>query len=128
MNTLPRTLTVLAALALHQTARALRHIAVVTKPTDVYVPEDAPVTFVTSPWFYRPNHLVIEDQEKPVHAFPDHVITLLGVTVVTTTDNSGHGSDDSRVYVLLNARNDPWALFGRDEEGYFLDEDLREVV
>ena len=32
------------------------------------------------------------------------------------------------VYVLLNTQNDPWALYGRDEDGYFLDGDLREVV
>jgi len=125
VNTLARTL---AALALHQTARLLERLAQGIKPAGIYVPEDAPVTLVTSPWFYRPNVLVIEDQEDPVFAYPYHVVTLLGVTVATTLDNSGHGSDDSRVYVLLNSQRDPWALYGRDEEGYLLDEDLREVV
>lgn len=128
MNTLARTLRALAALTLHQTGRTLRLIAQATRPEGMYVPEDAPVTLVTSPWFYRPNHLVIEDQEDPIHAFPNHVYSLLGVTVVTTTDNSGHASDHSMVYVLLNTQCDPWALFGRDEDGYFLDGDLREVV
>ena len=123
------TLRALAAVALHQTARTLHDVVRALRPTGVCIPADADVTVSTSPWFYTKSHnLVIEDQEEPVHAFPNHVVTLLGVTVVTTTDNSGHGSDDSRVYVLLNSRNDPWALFGRDEEGYFLDQDLREVV
>ncbi len=131
MKCLARTLKIITALALHQTARTLRDIAVdVFKPTDVYLPEGAPLTLITSSWYYRPNHLVIEDQEYPIHAFPNHVVALphLGLTAVTTTDNGNDGSDDTMVYVLLNACNDPWALYGRDEEGYFLDGDLREVV
>lgn len=123
------TLRALAAVALHQTARTLHDVVRALRPTGVCIPADADVTVSTSPWFYTKSHnLVIEDQDEPVVVYPSQIATLLGVTVATTLDNGNDASDHSMVYVLLNTQNDPWALYGRDEDGYFLDGDLREVV
>ena len=123
------TLTTLTTLALHQTARVFQHVAELIKPEGVCIPNDAPVTFTASPWFYSENNaLVIEDKDNPVHAFPNHVTTLMGVTVATTLDNSNVGGDYPMVYVLLNDMRDPLVLLGRDEEGDILEEDMREVV
>jgi len=125
------TLKALAAVVLHQTARTLHNVVRAIRPAGVCIPQDAKVTFTTSPWFYTKSHnLVIEDQDEPVFVYPSQVCHLPGgFTVATTLDNGNDGSDHAMVYVLLNTRGpDPWALYGRDEDGYFLDGDLREVV
>jgi hypothetical protein len=129
-TTLARTLTTLGALALHHVARTLMRVAKGIKPTDVYIPEDAPVSFTTSPWdTTQHNTLVIEDRVTPISVYETNVHTLpLGVTVAITFDNTNNGSEESHVYVLLNDMRDPMALYGRDEEGYFFEEDMREVV
>lgn len=129
-NTLHRTLRTLAALTLHQTALTLRGLSMGIRPKDVYIPEGAPITVTTSPWAFIPrtNHLVIEGVEEPIHAFSNHVVKLPGFTVVTTTDNSGCGSDDPHIYVLMTSQEDPGVLDWRDEDGYFRVGDTHDVV
>lgn len=124
------TLQALAAVALHQMARTLHSVVRDIRPTGVCIPVDSDVTVVTSPWFYTKNHsLVIADQDDPVFVFPSQFAQLpLGITVATTLDNGNDASDHAMVYVLFTRNQDPWALYGRDEEGYFLDQDMREVV
>lgn len=119
------TLRALTAIALHQGGRALHKILAHIKPEGLFIPTDAPtpITFTTSEWWWHNNTLVIADQHNPVIVYPRHITTLRALTVATTLDDSGCDSDTPRIYVMLSLKKSPWALMGRDHEGFPLEYD-----